>query len=81
VFFVTRKVLGKCQEVADNVTTKILCNVMSAGIGRSWLCVSQGQCVFERERKIEMMTMAGSESISATAYLRRRRRDNSGTVF
>jgi len=60
VFFVTRKVQGKCQEVAGNVTSKILRNV-SAGIGRSWLCVGQGQCVFERKRKTEMMTMCGSD--------------------
>jgi hypothetical protein len=50
-FFVTRTVLGKCQEVAGNVTAKILRYVKSAGIGRSWLCVGQGQGVFERKRK------------------------------
>jgi hypothetical protein len=74
VFFVTRKVQGKCQEVAGNVISKILCNVMSAGTGRSWLCVGQGQGVLERKRKTEMMTMtvAGSDSTSTsvTAYLR-----------
>jgi hypothetical protein len=64
VFFVTRKVLGKCQEVAGNVTSKILCDVMSAvGIGRSWLCVAQGQGVFERTRKTEMVTVAGSAPV------------------
>jgi hypothetical protein len=61
VFFVTRKVLGKCQEVAGSVTTEILCNVMSAGIGRSWLCIGQGQDVFERKRKTEMMKMRGGD--------------------
>lgn len=63
-FFGTRKVLGKCQEVVGNVTSKILCNVMSAEMGRSWLCVVQGQGVFECKRKSEVttVTVAGSDS-------------------
>jgi hypothetical protein len=62
--------------------------VLRAGIGRSWLCVGQGQGVFKRNKKTEMMKMCGGNDngwllagTSATAHLRRRRRDISGTVF